>query len=286
MKSFLSKTLLLSIIYSVNVAADTDNSDKLTIYTEEFPPYNFRANKQLVGINLELTKAACDLAKINCKFELYPWNRSMKFVQENPLSGIVSTARTTEREKRFKWIGPLSSSTNCLFKLSSRKDIEITDIDSAKKYILGGSTDNAYKEIRAVLGFEEGKNLVLFNGKYGTQKPFAAGRVDLVVMSSFSISRQLNVAGLSLADVTPVLEIDSSLLNGNYLALNKAVPKEMVTRLKDALAQLYENNVQAKIEAKYIGNVELDGVSSSNPVLWNSCAKRQISKPTSTPVGA
>ncbi|MEQ3653821.1 MAG: hypothetical protein ABNH33_10885, partial [Glaciecola sp.] len=152
-----------------------------------------------------------------------------------------------------------------------------------QQYILGGSTDNAYKEIREVLGFEEGKNLLLFNGKYGTLKPFAAGRVDLVVMSSFSISRQLNIAGLSLAEVTPVLEIDSRLLNGNYLALNKAVPKKIVSRLKIAMAQLFKDKAQAKIEAKYIGNVDLGEVSSSNEALWNACAKRQITEPAAIP---
>jgi polar amino acid transport system substrate-binding protein len=283
MISLLSKVLFVSLMHSVTALAVTKNTDTLTIYTEQFPPYNFEVNDRLVGINLELTKAACELAKIDCQFELYPWNRSMKLVQENPWSGIVSTAKTSERETMFEWVGPFSSSTNCLFKLSSRKDIVVNDIASAQQYILGGSTDNAYKEIREVLGFEEGKNLLLFNGKYGTLKPFAAGRVDLVVMSSFSISRQLNIAGLSLAEVTPVLEIDSRLLNGNYLALNKAVPKKIVSRLKIAMAQLFKDKAQAKIEAKYIGNVDLGEVSSSNEALWNACAKRQITEPAAIP---
>jgi polar amino acid transport system substrate-binding protein len=180
----------------------------------------------------------------------------------------------------FEWVGPFSSSTSCLFKLSSRQDIAIDDIVSAQNYILGGSTDNAYKELREILGFEKGKNLVLFNGKYGTLKPFAAGRVDLVVMSSFSIARQLEIAGLTLSEVEPVYEIDSQLLNGNYLALNKAVPKSVVTRLKIAMSKLFEENVQAKIEAKYIEDVNLDAVSGSNTALWNACAKRQIASPS------
>ena len=184
----------------------------------------------------------------------------------------------------FEWVGPFSSSTNCLFKLSSRKDIVINDIASAQHYVLGGSTDNAYKELRALLGFEEGKNLILFNGKYGTLKPFAAARVDLVLMSSFSISQQLDIAGLSLTDVTPVLEIDSSLLNRNYLALNKAVPKELVSRLKSAMAQLFQDDAQATIEAKYIEDVDLGQVSKSNETLWNACAKRQITKPAVAPI--
>jgi polar amino acid transport system substrate-binding protein len=286
MFSLLSKVLFVSLIHSVTAHAVTEKTDALTIYTEQFPPYNFEVNDRLVGINLELAKAACELADIDCQFELYPWNRSMKMVQKTPLSGIVSTARTSERETMFEWVGPFSSSTNCLFKLSSRKDIVVNDIASAQQYILGGSTDNAYKELRAVLGFEEGKNLILFNGKYGTLKPFAAGRVDLVMMSSFSISQQLEVAGLTLAEVTPVLEIDSHLLNGNYLALNKAVPKEVVSRLKDAMAQLFKEKAQAKIEAKYIGNVDLVGVSSSNDPLWNACAKRQIAEPAVIPINA
>jgi polar amino acid transport system substrate-binding protein len=280
MISFLSKVLFISIVCNLPAFAASERLDTLTIFTEQFPPYNFEVDNRLIGINLELTQAACELAKINCKFELYPWNRSMKLVQENPMSGIVSTARTSERETMFEWVGPFSSSTSCLFKLSSRQDIAIDDIVSAQNYILGGSTDNAYKELREILGFEKGKNLVLFNGKYGTLKPFAAGRVDLVVMSSFSIARQLEIAGLTLSEVEPVYEIDSQLLNGNHLALNKAVPKSVVTRLKIAMSKLFEENVQAKIEAKYIEDVNLDAVSGSNTALWNACAKRQIASPS------
>jgi polar amino acid transport system substrate-binding protein len=78
MMSFTPKALILLFICSFSAQALTEKTDALTIYTEQFPPYNFKLDNKLVGINLELTKAACELAKIDCQFELYPWNRSMK----------------------------------------------------------------------------------------------------------------------------------------------------------------------------------------------------------------
>ena len=66
-------------------------------------------------------KAACEEAQIECDFKMLPWNRSMRMALEGPNSGLVSTARTTERENLFQWVGPLISGQNCIYKLASRQ---------------------------------------------------------------------------------------------------------------------------------------------------------------------
>eukprot|EP00493_Phyllostaurus_siculus_P001449 UN01457 len=57
--------------------------DSVTIYTEQFPPYNFSNKGHLEGINLKFVKAMCVDADIECHFELLPWSRAYHFAQKN-----------------------------------------------------------------------------------------------------------------------------------------------------------------------------------------------------------
>ena len=56
----------------------------LTIYTEEFPPYNFLQKGKVVGVNAEIVAMACEMAKIKCTFALFPWKRAMTLSLKDP----------------------------------------------------------------------------------------------------------------------------------------------------------------------------------------------------------
>ena len=72
---------------------------------------------------------------------------SAKDQQGNNISGtlevenknvlIYSIMRTEQREKLFKWIGPLTPLRTRIFSLKSRNDIVINNIKDAKKYKIG-----------------------------------------------------------------------------------------------------------------------------------------------------
>lgn len=86
-------------------------TDSLTLYTEHFPPYNFKQNNDIVGINTELVQAMCLQAAIQCQFKLYPWLRAYENALRNRHSALFSTSRIPQREADFQWVGPLMYST-------------------------------------------------------------------------------------------------------------------------------------------------------------------------------
>lgn len=250
----------------------------LVVYTEEFPPYNFSVNNEITGINILLVKAACKEAQIECVFQILPWNRSMRMALEGPNTALVSTARTAEREDLFQWVGPFISGQNCIYKLASRTDIDIPTIDAAKNYIMGASTDSAYKEILASLGFEEGKNLNLYQGKYSAFRPFAAQRVDLIMGSATSIQLQLSQGELKLEEIIPVAKIDSNLHHRNYLALHPAIDKEVIDKLQSSLERLISSGKADKIELEFVKPIVVDSPTNENIPLWNACMKESQPK--------
>jgi polar amino acid transport system substrate-binding protein len=87
----------------------------LKAYTEEWQPYNFVRDQEVTGISTDILKAACLQAQIDCEFQLVPWTRAYKTVQENPDTLIYSIARIVSREAQFAWIGPILPRTTWIY---------------------------------------------------------------------------------------------------------------------------------------------------------------------------
>ena len=251
------------------------NEQALIVYTEEFPPYNFSIEGRVTGINIELVRIACKEAKIECVFQILPWKRAMRYALAGPNTAIVSTARTAEREDKFKWVGPFKSGQNCIYKLASRTDIDIPTLDSAKNYVMGASKDSAYAEVLAKLGFVEGQNLNLYEGKYSKMKPFAAQRIDIIISSAGGVQDNFKHGGLTLSDLAPVAMIDSTLLPGNYLAVHPAISDEVVQRLQAALQSMNVSGLADEVELGFVQPISHIASEAIDRVLWNACVKEE-----------
>jgi polar amino acid transport system substrate-binding protein len=243
----------------------------LTIYTEHFPPYNFIEDDVVTGINVEIVRRACELANVECQFNLYPWNRAMRRVGENTHSGIMSTARTPERENSFKWIGPLVSGNNCIYRLAERNDIIINSLFDAQAYTLGGARDDAYITTYQDLGFEVGQNLTLYLGKYGQMRPLELGRIDLIFGSSNTIDNLMSSIDLKLKDVVPVAMIPQTKHKGNYLALHSQAPADLATNLQNTINKLIENDEYANIQSEFLKAQSTKPPANIDLEIWHTC---------------
>ena len=227
-------------------------SDKLTIYTEQFPPYNFVEDQKYKGINLELVRMACNRANIRCEFQLLPWRRAMKMAKSNPNAGIVSISKTPERKPHFNWVGPLVSGSGCFFKLASRSDIQVPDRNSLLNYTVALELDDVYKELLESWGFEQGEHFVIFPEKQGDVLPFSQGRLDLIIGSAITIGAYLKDTPLQINDVEPVYRIMDPRLEGNHLGLNPNVPEEIKERLQNRIDALKTQNIHTELVNQYV----------------------------------
>ncbi|WP_404343407.1 substrate-binding periplasmic protein [Pseudoalteromonas mariniglutinosa] len=210
----------------------------VTIYTEQFPPYNFSNKGQLQGINLDFVRQLCKQTNIDCQFKLLPWSRSYRLTLEQPLSGLISTARTDEREELFQWIGPLVSSRNYFYRMHNNNHINPTQLSELKNYTLGVIRDSVYEAVIEDLGFITDKNVLKFSHHYEYINLFFKNKLDLIIGSELSLYYQLQQYGYSSENVVRLLELPLSTPTGNYLALNKQMPAELVARLQIAFAKL------------------------------------------------
>lgn len=233
------------------LAEKASATDSLIIYTEQFPPYNFRDNHEIRGINVDLIAETCVKAGILCHFQLLPWSRAMSNTLATDNSGLISTSRLPTREEQFRWVGPLVSSRACLYKLRERSDIKVSDKRSLLNYTIGVTRDDVYEKILLRWGFHEGKNYLAYSKKFEEIRMFKLKKHDLIFASPLVLERQFSKYDISIDDVIPVLEVQDDALKGNYLALNKAVSGSLTEKMQSVLEALKNNGFVSKTIAKY-----------------------------------
>lgn len=261
--------IFIIVLPKFGIAQDTS----LPIFTEQFPPYSFVENGQVTGINIQFLQEVCEHAGIDCSFTLLPWKRAMRKTSVTMPSGLVSTARTNTRENLFKWVGPLSSGTNCVYRLASANNIVITDKYSLKNYKLGVSNDSVYMGLLHTLGFKENVNMFAYPGKFGLLKPFAFKRIDLLIGSANSIHQQLSHVDLTVQDIVPVFILRSESSVGNYLAMHPNTPEDLVARLQHGVNTLKESRRLDEIEHQFLKLTEAKNPHRIDLELWNTCVK-------------
>jgi len=234
---------------STAFAADTSNPS-IVLLTENFPPYNmakngknFAQNDNIEGIAVDILRETFKRADISYSMTLrFPWERIYHLALENPGYGVFVTARVPEREKLFKWVGPIGPDD---WVLLARGDspITLTSLEQARQYRVG-----AYKGDAIALSLEkQGLAPVIVLRDQDNARKLQAGQIDLWATGAPAgqfLARQVGISGFKT-----VLRFHQAEL---YLALNKDVPDELVSKLQKALHQLRAEGVLQKISAKYL----------------------------------
>ena len=243
------KNIIMTLLfwcYANNAYANTQPT--LTLYTETFPPYSYLENNKVMGINSEIVEQMCVLAAIKCDIKLLPWNRAIALTSQQTSSGIYSMSRNKEREKNYKWVGPLVASENYLFRLKSRSDINVSTLASAANYSIAAPRNDIYEKLLKARGF---KNLLQVSSKYKGVKLFLAGKVDLLIASPLTLSYQLAEQNADIELLERLIPLPLPELQGNYLALHPDTNKKEVDKLQKALNTLFSSGKVEQIIQQY-----------------------------------
>ncbi|MHC8322855.1 substrate-binding periplasmic protein [Pseudomonas sp. GB2N2] len=230
-------------------AEDSPDTD-MVLLTENFPPYNmakngknFAQDENISGIATDIVREIFKRAEITYSLTLrFPWERIYKLTLEKPGYGVFVMARLPDREKLFKWVGPIGPDDWIMLANADSK-ISLETLDDARKYKIGAYKGDAIAETLA----KQGLNPIVVLRDQDNAKKLVSGQIDLWATGDPAgryLARQDGVTGLKT-----VLRFNSAEL---YLALNKDVPDETVAKLQAALDQLRKEGVVDNIMAKYL----------------------------------
>ena len=95
-----------------------------------------------MGVSTELVVEMGRRAKVPMTFAIMPWPQAYDQTQMKVETCLFSTARLENRERIFKWVGPLATNEWGLYAKTGFKD-PIAKLADARPYRIGGVTNDA-----------------------------------------------------------------------------------------------------------------------------------------------
>ncbi|MFT6985933.1 MAG: polar amino acid transport system substrate-binding protein [Psychromonas sp.] len=244
--------LIVLLCFSMPAYTQSKPIDDIYFITENYPPFNFEENGKLQGISIDLLLLM--LNKLHAKqtladIHLKPWARGYNALLANANTCLFSTLRTEEREKLFKWVGPISAIS---ISLIARKDknIQITSKQDLLKYKIGVVRDDAGEQLllKAGVAFENLDQIGGVNVIAQSIRKLNKGRFDLLAYGDQAAIRTMKKQGFDFNNY----EIVYSLKKGEiYYACNKEMSELLIQGLQNALDALKKEGIYQQILDNY-----------------------------------
>jgi polar amino acid transport system substrate-binding protein len=243
MKTRIVAALLTVLLLSSGCAlAQAQPAPRLYLATET-PSYNAHQGDPAAGLGTDMVRGIMARAGIGYTIDVLPWKRAYTAALERRDACVYSTTRTPERERQFKWIGPISDAKWVLMARADRK-FTLRSLDDARRYRIGTYNGDARDQFLRARGFDvDPAPSDLMN-----PPKLMIGRIDLWA-ASLGRSSSLALAQLGYAGkVVPVFVFNSI---HTYLACNRAVPDQLVVRMNGALEAMERDGSARAIRDRY-----------------------------------
>jgi polar amino acid transport system substrate-binding protein len=233
---------LCAMSLSVGAAAQT-----IQLVTEDAYPFQYLENRQLTGMAVEVVAEVFKRAGIAHNDEMLSWKDAYDRAQLYPNTCIYSTARTENRERLFKWVGPIVENKWAAFakKGFAGKLEKPADFKTYRVGVLKGDAKERYLQDLAVT-FRAPESDDAANARKLTLDRTAPDKIDLWVTGYYTGLHAAKKTGV--ADIVPVWVFQTS---QNYLACHTGVGAETVRKLQAALDSMKQDGTQAAIVARY-----------------------------------
>ena len=224
--------------------------EDFTFLTENFAPYTFKRKGKIVGFSTDILLKVFEKLKLKKKrsdFLMYPWVRAYSILKSKPKVCLFGTTRIKEREKLFKWFGPIYKAE---FGLLGKKTIKIKakTLKDFEKYRVGTTIDFAPEQLIIKAGYPKNKLQRIPFHDHNIKK-LISNRVDFISANIISTKFILKKMGENLNDYKVFWVLKTS---SHYYACHKSTPDRIIKKLQGALDQLREEGLIEKIVSDYL----------------------------------
>lgn len=222
--------------------------DKLTFYTEDFPPYQFVEDGELKGIFVDILREAfrqTETTKTVQDIHVVPWARGYNIVLATPNTVLFGTSRTAAREDKFLWVGPGTSSDHGI--LARKSDHHrIENLDQLNRYLTATIRDDVAEQLLLEGGVRK-ENLSRQSNQDSIVRLLSIKRADFW---AYNITVAFHV--LRKHGIADDYEVIFTLRKGqNWLALNLRSDPAAVAALQSAVDSVRRSPVYEEILARY-----------------------------------
>jgi polar amino acid transport system substrate-binding protein len=242
------RRLLLALVILCLALPRLAAGQPLNIITDPYPPYGYVKDGEIVGCTVDLIKLLLKRTGIDGKFIMYPWARAYKMAQKEKDILIYQLAYSKERDHLFQLVGPIYHSADYFWKLKSRKDIALKNLEDARQFRVGTVREYFTHKYLLEKGFEEGKNLEAVPDDDMNVKKLASGRIDLMLLDEMVFNYRVEALGYNRDDFEKAFVLITTY---SYLGFSRQTSTNVVSRFAEALEVIKKDGSYNRILLKY-----------------------------------
>lgn len=217
--------------------------------TENLAPLNYLDDDGPQGFSVELLRLMTAQAGIRLRLQVLPWPRAVQLAETSPHGVLFSLTRTPEREARFQWVGPIAQRRILLYRLASRTDLTMSQLDELGGARIGVVRDSAADRELQAAGLKPGLQLEQGLDDAANVRKLLAGRMDYVALLDWAAAWNLRQLRLPYGTLQPVMEQDVS--RAYWYGLRLDADPALVRRLQTALDALRQDGRYDKLRQRY-----------------------------------
>lgn len=220
------------------------------IMTENWEPYNFENDGEVKGISTDILVFMLERigsAQGRNDIRIYPWIRAYKMIQQEPNTLLFTTTRTEEREKMFKWVGPIFEIELDIYALKSR-NIKINSFEDIRKHKIGTLRGDVVEDLLIKKAGMKISDFQQVSSNIQNTKKLKVGRIDIVPQTKDTTIATSKEAGIDPDEFESVFILDK--LN-MYYAFHKGTPDSVIRMFQSAFDDLQKDGKVIEIFNKY-----------------------------------
>ena len=242
MSRLVNTLLLILLVFPLTCFA----SPRMTLITEENPPFNYTENGQLSGATIAVVREIIHRLRGSDNITMLPWARGYKRLKTEPNVVLFTTARTAERENLFHWVGPLYV-FRLQFYARTKGAPAIDSLESAKQVgTIGTYKDDFREELLKSLGFT---NIDSSNNSLSNIRKLMSGRVDLWFFDNIGAPNLARAAGIDRGEIKAVFTYRQHF---SYIAISKQTSSAIVQQWQTTLDEMKADGTFLWLSRKWL----------------------------------
>ena len=105
---------------------------------EEWPPYQYEENDQILGIDIDITRAVINAENCKATFKKMTWQRQLNSIKSGKIDLGAAASKTADREEFAYFTEKYRDETMSLFLRKGLKDMQIKDLKELEKMVISG----------------------------------------------------------------------------------------------------------------------------------------------------
>ncbi len=238
----MKKIIILATLVAFVGCADNSSIKHLKIgVNAEYAPYEYLEGNELVGFNVEVSKALLEEAGYTYEFDNMTFDGLIAALQSKKVDILIGISPTEDRKKVVDFTDNYSVDEQVIITLTNRvSTLDIKNLQGSKVGVLLGSIQEV------VLNTVPGVSPVLYNNYTGAILDLKSQKIDAILLSSLPAKQNME----QNADLAMLGIVESDISEGFGIAMNKDQDK-LKKELNDAIKVLQSKGIVDELKEKY-----------------------------------